>query len=163
VPMRTRDARILMGALLVCAVLWYGAGRLRAWRMAMDRVPVAAHRRDPPASAPVNLTKEQALAIVQQALASKPRLTVEKVWVVSLSTRSFFAPDGQPVYVVRVDARERPEPGNNSPPSGLSFDWGVHATTGKLLTKWTLPPEAYAPRFVRRGAKPGSKTQPQAK
>jgi hypothetical protein len=124
---------------------------------------VAAHPREPTAVTPTKLTASQALAIAKQALAKTPGLTVDKVWVVSLSTRSFFAPEGQPVYVVRVNPGTRLTPDSGMPYKPRSFDWGVHATTGKVLTKQTTPPEYYAPRSARSGTKAGPNTQPHTK
>lgn len=111
---------------------------------------VAESPREPAPTAPVRLTEEQALAVAQRELARKPGLTVDKVWVVNLSTRSFFAPDGRPVYVVGVNGHHR-DASTNAPPSSVSFSWGVDASSGVLLTRWSPPPEAFAP-----GSAPGS-------
>lgn len=96
--------------------------------------------REPDAASPVKLTEEQALAIVREAIARKPDLVLEKVWVVRLGTRTFFAPEGQPVYVVRMDVRRRTAPGSPVSSWPESFDWGVHATTGELCTEMKLLP-----------------------
>lgn len=96
--------------------------------------------REPDAASPTKLTEEQALAIVREAIARKPDLVLEKVWVVHLGTRTFFAAEGQPVYVVRMDVRRRTAPGSPVPSWPESFDWGVHATTGELFTEMKLLP-----------------------
>ncbi len=101
---------------------------------------VAEWPREPDAASPTKLTEGQALAIVEEAVASKPDLILDKAWVVRLGTRTFFAPEGQPVYVVRMDVRRRTAPGSPVPSWPESFDWGVHATTGELFTEMKLLP-----------------------
>jgi hypothetical protein len=108
---------------------------------------VAEWPREPAAVSPTKLTEEQALAIVSEAVARDPDLVLDRIWIVSLGTRTFFAPDGKPVYVVRMDVRRRTAPGSPVPFWPESFDWGVHATTGELFTEMTmLPPPPPLPK-----------------
>ena len=80
----------------------------------------------------VRVTGEQARAIVVGGLPDNvfdAQIEVRQPW-----TRSPFAPIGQPVYMVNVDAKVRLEGGADEVYPSLTT-YGVHATTGELLTE----------------------------
>jgi hypothetical protein len=107
---------------------------------------VSSSPKEPPAVSPVKVTRQQALTIVQRELArSLAYLKLQTVEVLGVRTRSHFAPEGQPVYVVRVEPAVQVLPGATHEVHPRSFDWGVHATTGKLLKQQAMPPPSGPP------------------
>lgn len=86
---------------------------------------------EPKATTPVRLTPAEAEARARAAAEARPGYTVLAVDVRSLDTDSAFAPHGEPVYPVLLDATVHP------PGSTHTFDaddyWEVHATTGEVF------------------------------
>jgi hypothetical protein len=104
---------------------------------------VGTRRAEPAPVSPVNVAEEQALAVAKAHFAKRPKAIVRQMEVVSLSTRSFYAPEGEPVYVVRTRGKD-----DTGRPGLLRYrtwviDRGVHATTGELLVTQTFPEEYY--------------------
>lgn len=84
----------------------------------------------PAAKQPIRLTPGEAEARARAVAEARPGYTVLGVDVRAVKTRSAFAPEGDPVYPVLIDATVNP------PGSTHTFDaddyWEVHATTGAV-------------------------------
>ncbi|MGD9497146.1 MAG: hypothetical protein AB7Y46_12685 [Armatimonadota bacterium] len=103
----------------------------------------AMHAPDPPATAPVKITEQQAVEIFRAALPDfldAQRIEVKRLW-----TRSPYAPPGQPVYMVAAEGWVR-QAGSATPQGWCGVVYGVNATTGELLTEpWPGRQQSQAP------------------
>jgi hypothetical protein len=102
----------------------------------------------PPATSPVRITPEQAVEIVRRNLPENLRPT--RIEVARLWTRTVYAPPGEPVYMVHVEGRI-PMEGGPAESHWFGRVFGVHATTGEVLTEpweWAFEgPDSYTDKL----------------